>query len=264
MKTRLIYTKFWSDTYISNLNKKEKLLFLYLLTNEKVNLCGIYEIPDKYIRKDLDLGQVELNKIKDKFQADGRFVFLNGWIKIVNYEKYNLYKSSKNQTAKKKDLALVPKELIPYQYPIDSLSEKENRVSLKTDSPSICISTSIGNSISNKGEDHKKGELGKKKQDKIKYAEYVTLTEKEYQKLVDSYGEPSTKKMIEKLDNYKGSKGKTYKSDYMAILSWVVNVIMNNEESKIPRSFKGLIEMEQEGYENEPKRSSEISRVGNS
>jgi hypothetical protein len=29
--------------------------------------------------------------------------------------------------------------------------------------------------------------------------------------------------MIEILDNYKGSKGRMYKDDYRAILSWVVN-----------------------------------------
>ena len=29
--------------------------------------------------------------------------------------------------------------------------------------------------------------------------------------------------MIEILDNYKGSKGKKYRSDYRAILNWVVN-----------------------------------------
>lgn len=57
---------------------------------------------------------------------------------------------------------------------------------------------------------------------KVKYAEYVRMTEEEYQKLVAAHGEEKTKRMIEVLDNYKGSKGKTYKNDYRAILSWVV------------------------------------------
>ena len=33
----------------------------------------------------------------------------------------------------------------------------------------------------------------------------------------------ATKRMIEILDNYKGAKGKRYKSDYRAILTWVVD-----------------------------------------
>jgi len=54
------------------------------------------------------------------------------------------------------------------------------------------------------------------------YAEFVSFTEEDYQKLVDNFGKSATKRMIEILDNYKGSSGKKYKSDYRAILNWVV------------------------------------------
>ena len=40
----------------------------------------------------------------------------------------------------------------------------------------------------------------------------------------------ATKRMIEILDNYKGSSGKKYSSDYRAILNWVVG--RYNEESQ--------------------------------
>ena len=58
---------------------------------------------------------------------------------------------------------------------------------------------------------------------KYKYAEFVTLTRDEYATLCETYGEEVAKRMIEILDNYKGSKGRKYKSDYRAILSWVVD-----------------------------------------
>ena len=58
---------------------------------------------------------------------------------------------------------------------------------------------------------------------KLKYAEFVTLTRDEYAKLCEQFGEDPTKRMIEILDNYKGAKGKRYKSDYRAILTWVVD-----------------------------------------
>lgn len=69
------------------------------------------------------------------------------------------------------------------------------------------------------------------KNKKIKYGDYVSMTETEYNKLVEEHGEEKTKRMIEVLDNYKGSKGKTYKSDYRAILNWVVTRV-NEEASK--------------------------------
>ena len=60
------------------------------------------------------------------------------------------------------------------------------------------------------------------KPSKHKYAEFVLLSEAEYQKLVDAHGKEGADWMIEKLDNYKAARGMTYKSDYRAILNWVV------------------------------------------
>jgi DNA-binding transcriptional regulator YhcF (GntR family) len=66
--------------------------------------------------------------------------------------------------------------------------------------------------------------------DKIQYAEFVTLKESEYNTLIDKHGKDNTDKMIAKLDNYKGQSKKNqkkYDSDYRAILTWVVDEIMN-------------------------------------
>jgi hypothetical protein len=64
---------------------------------------------------------------------------------------------------------------------------------------------------------------------KHKYAEFVSMKEEEYQKLIDRYGQDKTNKMIEALDNYKGANGKTYKSDYRAILTWVADKVINQK-----------------------------------
>lgn len=58
---------------------------------------------------------------------------------------------------------------------------------------------------------------------KTVYGESVFLTKEEFEKLSVEFGEVATTEMIKMLDNYKLSKGKTYKSDYRAILSWVVD-----------------------------------------
>lgn len=62
----------------------------------------------------------------------------------------------------------------------------------------------------------------KVKTPKHKYAPLVLLTEDEYAKLVSDYGEEGTQWMVKKLDDYKAASGRTYKSDYRAILNWVV------------------------------------------
>lgn len=56
------------------------------------------------------------------------------------------------------------------------------------------------------------------------YAENVSMTESEYQKLVESHGQDKTDWMVRKLDNAKGANSKLkYTSDYRAILKWVVD-----------------------------------------
>lgn len=63
------------------------------------------------------------------------------------------------------------------------------------------------------------------KKTKREYAPSVYMTEEEYQKLVESYGKRGATACIEKLANYKLSKGKTYKDDYRAILTWVIDAL---------------------------------------
>lgn len=62
-----------------------------------------------------------------------------------------------------------------------------------------------------------KNEKNEKKKD---YMEFVSLTEEEYQKLIDQFGESGTQDKMERLNLYKGSTGRKYDSDYMTILSW--------------------------------------------
>lgn len=71
------------------------------------------------------------------------------------------------------------------------------------------------------------GEVKKEKAPvpKTAYAENVKLTEAEYDWFVSKYGEAQTRKLIEVLDAYKLSKGKTYKSDAGAIRSWVIDKV---------------------------------------
>ena len=66
------------------------------------------------------------------------------------------------------------------------------------------------------------GGTKKKTKSKHRYAPLVLLTDDEYSRLVAQYGESGVQWMIKKLDDYKAARGMTYKSDYRAILNWVV------------------------------------------
>lgn len=52
------------------------------------------------------------------------------------------------------------------------------------------------------------------------FFENIHLTEEEYQKLVERFGEAGAKDRLEALSLYKRSKGKKYKDDYATVLAW--------------------------------------------
>lgn len=82
----------------------------------------------------------------------------------------------------------------------------------------------------------------KKESAPVQLADYVTMTNAEHQKLLDAYGEADTARLIEILDNYKGSTGKRYKSDYRAILSWCVERLAEEKGKEKPSAKAPLVQ----------------------
>lgn len=104
---------------------------------------------------------------------------------VVTIINYDLYQKKEQQTIQQKDTKRTPKE-----HQKDTNNKKNNE-----------------NNENNKN----------------KYAEFVSMTEDEFNKLYDQHGDVNTNIFIDILNNYKGSNGKKYKSDYRAILNWVVD-----------------------------------------
>jgi len=75
--------------------------------------------------------------------------------------------------------------------------------------------------------------------EKTVYAENVKMHSAEYDKLLEKLGDKGRLMWcIEKLNNHKGSSGKTYKSDYHAILKWVIEALEKYEkEGKKGRGY---------------------------
>jgi len=89
-KNRIINTKFWIDDYVQSLNQKEKLLFLYFLTNPYTDISGVYEIPLSHICLETGIIRDEVQKILLKFQKDCKIFYENGWVFIRNFAKHQI------------------------------------------------------------------------------------------------------------------------------------------------------------------------------
>lgn len=124
-KNRMVSTSFWNDNYSANLDPIEKLLFLYLITNERSTLAGIYELPIKFMAVETGIEGDMVRKILSRFEEDGKIKYLEGWVAIRNFSKHH---ESGSPTVKKgieDALKKAPdwsKEFIGYAYPIDTLT----------------------------------------------------------------------------------------------------------------------------------------------
>ena len=78
----------------------------------------------------------------------------------------------------------------------------------------------------------------KPKPDKKSYAEFVKMSEANYDRLVKLYGKAFADACIVELDLYKGAKGKKYKDDYRAILSWVVDRVKEKKPGLLQQSMR--------------------------
>jgi hypothetical protein len=74
----------------------------------------------------------------------------------------------------------------------------------------------------NENNNTKKQTKSKQKIEKIAFRESVLLTQVQHDKLLEEHGKTALEWMLDKLNNQKLSSGKTYQSDYHAILNWVV------------------------------------------
>jgi len=87
-KTRLINTKFWTDSYIQSLDETSKLLFLYLLTNTHTEICGIYEISLKTIEFETSIDYDRLSKAIHRLSKDSKILYRDDYVLIKNFAKH--------------------------------------------------------------------------------------------------------------------------------------------------------------------------------
>lgn len=95
-KQRYVNTRFWNDNYVSNLDPTEKLLFIYLLTNEHTNISGVYELPFKIMAVETGIDESMFKKILPRLK--GRIRYIKGIVVIKNHIKHQETKSPNVKT----------------------------------------------------------------------------------------------------------------------------------------------------------------------
>ena len=85
-KQRYINTKFWSDSFVIELNPLDRYLFFYLLTNEHTNIAGIYELPFVRMAQETGIDKEMLPKMLERLATKIKHV--DGWVIIKNFQRH--------------------------------------------------------------------------------------------------------------------------------------------------------------------------------
>ncbi|MCR1935004.1 DnaD domain-containing protein [Clostridium tepidum] len=90
-KYRQLYTEFWKDGFVVELEPEEKYFYLYLLTNANTSQCGIYELPKKIIENETGYNRETVDKLIKKFEEYKKIIYSEETkeIIILNWFKYN-------------------------------------------------------------------------------------------------------------------------------------------------------------------------------
>lgn len=189
------------------------LTCFWLWARNNTDITGVLEHTDKndiacaikpYLSKDMNPYTVADAMIEHHFVDDKDGVLsVHDWAEWQSYWYSHVEKKERDRNRKREIRASRMN-----QQPPNGLPEQQHDPPVpdaeKTDPP-------------------KKKTPKKPKEEKTAFAENVALTQTEYRSLVENHGEPFTEKLIFELNVYKGANGKKYKSDYMAILNWVVD-----------------------------------------
>jgi DnaD/phage-associated family protein len=123
---RQLHTRMWADTWFIELKTEQKLLFVYLFSNERASVCGLYEIPLRFISFETGLEKDQIVEAFEVFTQAGKieYDYAAGVIWVKNMAKYQTSTSPKLQARIKADIKAVPECAIKnrYLYGTDTVS----------------------------------------------------------------------------------------------------------------------------------------------
>ena len=143
-------------------------------------------------------------------------------VTLVNYDKYQRYEQSITSETTSDATNETPANQPAFQPANQPHRNKSNNI--------------------NKFNNSNKESTASAKARKIEYADGVTMTQDEWQKLVDGHGEVKARRFVDKLSVYKMTNNKRYASDYHAILKWVVKAI-DEEDLKKPKKSEASYDL---------------------
>ncbi len=195
-KLRSVSTSFWSDPFIEELVPEAKLLYLYLITNDKTNMLGVYESSIKKMSFETDISKENIKTYLNNFEGFGKIQYVDNYVILVNYAKHQRYNTNMRKSAISIYQALPDSIKLYIELPNDMESLKESKPVKAIEKAEV---------VKESGYKYKEGKL--------------QLTHKEYRKLTENHSEMIIDDYINRVANWK-NKDKI-KSMYFTIIRWI-------------------------------------------
>jgi len=94
MKQLSIKTNMWADPWVLSLNKEEKLLWVYLMTNPSINIAGIMREGVPILAMYCSLTNDEVTSAMERFVADKKVLYQDNFIFVINWIGHHCYNPS--------------------------------------------------------------------------------------------------------------------------------------------------------------------------
>jgi hypothetical protein len=145
MSYKLIHETFWTDPKVKELSVKNKLLFLYCITNPHSHYSGIYYLPTSVIKEETGLSKKEIrygiDTLSERYLVKYDPQISCIWVvKMLKFQAQgekqlkgieNHLKTLHNSSLIKDFLDYYAELQIPYQYPINTVSGMYHTVNSK-------------------------------------------------------------------------------------------------------------------------------------
>jgi len=105
---RQIHVTTWDDDWFCQLNSDEKIVFIWLFSNRRANVSGLYEFTEFICSRETGIDITLVQDAIKKLQKDKKIFIENGWIWVKNLRKYNDSKSPNTKKSIDNDLAKLP------------------------------------------------------------------------------------------------------------------------------------------------------------
>ena len=105
---RQIHVQIWKDAWFLELDPDHKLLFIYLFSNERTSVAGIYDLSPRVMAFETGLDQDTIALALVTFEEHGKVYCRDGIVWVKNLRRYNATSSPKVTTRIRYELAAIP------------------------------------------------------------------------------------------------------------------------------------------------------------